>query len=255
MAVSIGAAGRHRVSVHASCRRGSCRAKTRDASTSAPRPLRASPSTTWCATSRRWPRSSPRIRTSASYTSNIGQGPGGSGGAINTGRIGVDLKPRDRTRALSVDQVIASLRPKLAQVPGVRVFMVNQPPINLGGTQGARSLYQFTLQDTDTERAVRMGAEARSADARPARHRGRQQRSAAEEPAGADPDRSRQARHARAHGEPGGNGAVQRVRHAAGHADLRAEQSVPGRAAGGAGISDAIRARSDFCTCDRSTDR
>jgi HAE1 family hydrophobic/amphiphilic exporter-1 len=35
-------------------------------------------------------------------------------------------------------------------VPGVRVFLVNQPPINLGGQQGARSLYQFTLQDTDT---------------------------------------------------------------------------------------------------------
>src|SRR5262249_7369618 len=83
------------------------------------------------------------------YTSNIGQGPGGSGGAINTGRVGVDLKPRSE-RAMSVDQVIASLRPKLAQVPGVRVFMVNNPPINLGGTQGARSLYQFTLQDTDT---------------------------------------------------------------------------------------------------------
>jgi hydrophobic/amphiphilic exporter-1 (mainly G- bacteria), HAE1 family len=83
------------------------------------------------------------------FTSNIGQGPGGSGGAINTGRLGVDLKPRDQ-RSLSVDQVIASLRPKLAQVTGLRIFMVNQPPINLGGQQGARSLYQFTLQDTDT---------------------------------------------------------------------------------------------------------
>jgi hydrophobic/amphiphilic exporter-1 (mainly G- bacteria), HAE1 family len=83
------------------------------------------------------------------FTSNIGQGPGGSGGAINTGRLGVDLKPRNQ-RSLSVDQVIASLRPKLAQVTGLRIFMVNQPPINLGGQQGARSLYQFTLQDTDT---------------------------------------------------------------------------------------------------------
>jgi HAE1 family hydrophobic/amphiphilic exporter-1 len=45
---------------------------------------------------------------------------------------------------------MAELRPKLAQIPGVRVYMVNQPPINLGGQQGARSLYQFTLQDTDT---------------------------------------------------------------------------------------------------------
>src|SRR5438477_1666492 len=47
----------------------------------------------------------------ASYTSNIGQGPGGSGGSINTGRVGVDLKPRAE-RSMSVDQVIASLRPK-----------------------------------------------------------------------------------------------------------------------------------------------
>ncbi len=36
----------------------------------------------------------------AGFTSNIGQGPGGSGGALNTGRIGVDLKPRDAARAV-----------------------------------------------------------------------------------------------------------------------------------------------------------
>ncbi len=88
----------------------------------------------------------------ASYTSMLGQsgGPGGgAGGALNSGRMGIDLKPRSERRQ-SVDQVIASLRPKLAQIPGVRVFMVNQPPINLGGNGGARSLYQLTLQDTDT---------------------------------------------------------------------------------------------------------
>ena len=32
--------------------------------------------------------------------------------------------------------------------------MVNQPPINLGGQQGARSTYQFTLQDTDTASSI-----------------------------------------------------------------------------------------------------
>ncbi len=85
----------------------------------------------------------------ASFTSMIGQGPGGSGGSLNTGRLGVDLKPRAE-RSQSVDEVIASLRPKVAQIPGLRVFMVNNPPINLGGQQGARSLYQLTLQDTDT---------------------------------------------------------------------------------------------------------
>ena len=60
------------------------------------------------------------------------------------------MKPR-QDRKLSVDQLIADLRPKVAQIPGIRAFMTNQPPINLGAGQGGqRALYQFTLQDTDT---------------------------------------------------------------------------------------------------------
>ena len=39
----------------------------------------------------------------------------------------------------------------LFRSPGVRVFLINQPPINLGNQGPQRSLYQFTLQDTDTE--------------------------------------------------------------------------------------------------------
>jgi HAE1 family hydrophobic/amphiphilic exporter-1 len=85
----------------------------------------------------------------AGFLNNVGGGPGGSIGAVNAGRIQVDLKPRDQ-RPLSVDQVIAELRPKIAQVAGIRAYMVNNPPINLGGSFGARSLYQYTLQDTDT---------------------------------------------------------------------------------------------------------
>src|SRR6185295_7625374 len=89
------------------------------------------------------------------FSSNVGGGPGGGpGGGLNTGRVSVDLKPR-RERTLSVDQIMAQLRPKVSQVPGIRVYMVNQPPINLGGQQGARSLYQFTLQDTDTAELYR----------------------------------------------------------------------------------------------------
>ena len=85
----------------------------------------------------------------AGFLNNVGGGPGGSIGAVNAGRIQVDLKPRDQ-RPLSVDQIIAELRPKIAQVAGIRAYMVNNPPINLGGSFGARSLYQYTLQDTDT---------------------------------------------------------------------------------------------------------
>src|SRR5262249_35351658 len=81
-----------------------------------------------------------------SFSNNVG---GGFGGSLNTAGISVELKPR-KQRKLSVDQLIAKGRPDPAQVPGIRVYMVNQPPINLGGQQGARSLYQFTLQDTDT---------------------------------------------------------------------------------------------------------
>jgi HAE1 family hydrophobic/amphiphilic exporter-1 len=68
----------------------------------------------------------------------------------NIGRIFVDLKPREQ-RDRSVDQIIADLRPKLTQVPGIRAYLNNPPAINLGGQQGARSPYQFTLQDTNTD--------------------------------------------------------------------------------------------------------
>jgi HAE1 family hydrophobic/amphiphilic exporter-1 len=85
------------------------------------------------------------------YMANVMVGAiGNNGGALNTGRIWVELKPRDQ-RNVSVDQLIAGLRPKVSQIPGIRAFMTNQPPINLGSGQGGqRALYQFTLQDTDT---------------------------------------------------------------------------------------------------------
>ena len=87
----------------------------------------------------------------AAFTSQAGQTD--IGGAMNTGRMNIELKPRAE-RELSVDEVIAQLRPKLAQIPGIRVFMVNQPLINVGGRQ-ARAVYQFTLQGTDTAELYR----------------------------------------------------------------------------------------------------
>ena len=81
------------------------------------------------------------------FTTNIGSA---TGAAMNNGRLIVDLKPRTE-RKRSVQQIIADLRPKLAQVPGVKVYPLIQPPINLGGQQNTRALYQFTLQDTSTD--------------------------------------------------------------------------------------------------------
>jgi HAE1 family hydrophobic/amphiphilic exporter-1 len=82
----------------------------------------------------------------ACFMSNTGTGPGG--GSANTGGMFVTLKAR-RERKLSADQVIEELRGKLAAVPGMRCYLTNPPPISVGGRM-SRSLYQVTLQGTDT---------------------------------------------------------------------------------------------------------
>jgi HAE1 family hydrophobic/amphiphilic exporter-1 len=74
-------------------------------------------------------------------------------GQTNTGRFSIDLKDR-ADRALTADQVLDELRPKLAAVPGIRVYLQNPPVINIGGRQ-ARAQYQFTLQGTDVAELYR----------------------------------------------------------------------------------------------------
>ena len=83
------------------------------------------------------------------FTSSVG----GMAGGVNGGRLNIDLKPRAERR-LSADEVIEELRPNVARVPGIRVYLTNPPPINIGGMR-TRSLYQFTLQDTDTDELYR----------------------------------------------------------------------------------------------------
>jgi hydrophobic/amphiphilic exporter-1 (mainly G- bacteria), HAE1 family len=67
----------------------------------------------------------------------------------NTGIVYVMLKPRNR-RALSVDQVISELRPKLFSVPGMLAFLQNPPPITITG-QNSNSVYQLTLQSANLQ--------------------------------------------------------------------------------------------------------
>jgi HAE1 family hydrophobic/amphiphilic exporter-1 len=80
--------------------------------------------------------------------SSVGGG-GPSTSTMNNGRLFIQMKPRSERR-LNADQIIEELRPKLAVVPGIRIFMQNLPPIRIGG-QLTRSLYQLTLQDPDTD--------------------------------------------------------------------------------------------------------
>ncbi len=76
-----------------------------------------------------------------------GLGGGGTVSASNAGRIFIRLKPRKER--VSADEFVAKLRPKLAQVPGIKAFVQSRPSISIGG-QSTKSLYQFTLQSTNT---------------------------------------------------------------------------------------------------------
>src|SRR5207253_7636475 len=57
------------------------------------------------------------------------------------------LKPLHE-RSRDVEDVIGDLRPKLASVPGIRIFRQNPPLVQVGG-QVTKSPYQLTLQGPD----------------------------------------------------------------------------------------------------------
>ncbi len=86
----------------------------------------------------------PNIR---SFMSSVGSG--GIRPTSNTGTIFMLLKSRDE-RELTPDQIIQELRPKLAAIPGLKVYMQNPPVIRIGG-QLTAAQYQYTLQDTDLD--------------------------------------------------------------------------------------------------------
>jgi hydrophobic/amphiphilic exporter-1 (mainly G- bacteria), HAE1 family len=67
--------------------------------------------------------------------------------ASNTGNILVLLKPLAQ-RHEGVETIIDELRPKLAVVPGMRIYLQNPPLVQVGG-QVTKSPYQLTLQGPD----------------------------------------------------------------------------------------------------------
>jgi hydrophobe/amphiphile efflux-1 (HAE1) family protein len=73
----------------------------------------------------------------------------GSGNTLNTGRFFIGLKPRDE-RSATAQQVIARLRPKLAKVEGVNLFLQPAQDIRVGG-RISRGQFQYTLQDPNLE--------------------------------------------------------------------------------------------------------
>ena len=77
----------------------------------------------------------------------IGAGVGAS--AQNSGRMFITLKPREERNA-DAFQIIARLRPKLAQVKGARLFLQVAQDVTVGA-RAARTQFQYTVQDANLD--------------------------------------------------------------------------------------------------------
>ena len=80
----------------------------------------------------------------AHVASFIGASNGSTG---NNGTVFIDLKPKP-ARKSSPDEIIGRLRPKLAKIAGIHVFLQSFQDVRVGGRQ-SRTQYQYTLQDAD----------------------------------------------------------------------------------------------------------
>jgi len=76
-------------------------------------------------------------------------GSAGTAQSANTARYFIVLKPRD-DRKLNSSQIIDRLRPQLAKIEGVNLFLQPTQDINVGA-RVARGSFQYTLQDTNIE--------------------------------------------------------------------------------------------------------
>jgi len=67
---------------------------------------------------------------------------------LNSANTSLTLRPKDGGRSATADQIIGRLRPKLAQLVGVRTYLQASQDINVGG-RISRAQYQYTLSDAD----------------------------------------------------------------------------------------------------------
>ena len=81
------------------------------------------------------------------FVSTVGGTTSSQLGGPNYGQLVVRLKPRSQ-RTEMVNDIIAELRPKLENFPGIKVYLQNPPTIRIGG-QVTKSLYQFSMQSPD----------------------------------------------------------------------------------------------------------
>jgi hydrophobe/amphiphile efflux-1 (HAE1) family protein len=85
----------------------------------------------------------PAIESVANYI-----GPGGPTATLNQGRVFIVLKPKPQ-RTVSSDQVINRLKPKLAKIQGITLYMQSAQDITIGARL-SKTQYQYTLTDADS---------------------------------------------------------------------------------------------------------
>jgi hydrophobe/amphiphile efflux-1 (HAE1) family protein len=72
-----------------------------------------------------------------------------NGSTGNNGTVFVALKPYSQRKS-TADEIVGRLRPKLAQVPGVTLFLQAAQDLRVGG-RGSRTQFQYTLDDADLD--------------------------------------------------------------------------------------------------------
>jgi HAE1 family hydrophobic/amphiphilic exporter-1 len=79
-----------------------------------------------------------------------GFGMNGSSSTYNTGNFYIGLKSKEAGREASADQIIARLRPQLAKIQGVNLFLQAGQDIRVGG-RSSRTQYQYTVTDANLD--------------------------------------------------------------------------------------------------------
>ena len=86
---------------------------------------------------------------------------GGGGGASNWGNLNVNLRPR-RMRKATVVQIVNRIRPKISNLPGLRIGMQIPQAIHIGGRQ-SNAAYDYTLSGPDTQDLYRQAPKLEAA--------------------------------------------------------------------------------------------
>jgi hydrophobic/amphiphilic exporter-1 (mainly G- bacteria), HAE1 family len=93
--------------------------------------------------------------------STIGGSAAATLGGPNLGQIVVHLKPRGDRKELATE-IIAKLRPQIATVVGMDVYMQNPPTVRIGG-QVSKSLYQFSMQSPNRDELYQASRDLKNA--------------------------------------------------------------------------------------------